>query len=50
MSHMPILPQNLWVLLNFPGFGFLPNFNKDTMMRMIQINEVVMEKKYENKS
>lgn len=44
ISHIPILPQNLCLLLNNPGFGFLPNLIKEAMMRIIQIKEVVIDK------
>jgi len=43
MSHIPILPHSLWALLNFSGRGFLPNFTKEAMIKIIQMREVVIE-------
>ncbi|TCV20298.1 hypothetical protein EDC17_10024 [Sphingobacterium alimentarium] len=36
MSHIPILPQNLWALLKALGLGCLPNFLNDAIINTIQ--------------
>jgi hypothetical protein len=45
ISHIPILPQNLCVLLKWLGLGGLGNFFKENPIKMIQINEVVIDRK-----
>lgn len=44
MSHIPILPQNLWRLLKLFGCGSFGNLIRETMIKTIQIKDVVIDK------
>jgi len=45
MSHMPILPQNRWILLNLLGLGFNPNRRCGNGQQRVEINHEIQEKR-----
>lgn len=44
IPQTPILPQNLCLLLNALGLGFLSNLIKEKMINRIQVSDVSIER------